>query len=170
MKRQVYILSILHNYEVLISLECAVDSKWNDVIDFIVLCSVVELIICRNHNNPAFNNSLTLHKTTLLQLFFSTMCCGAWSTFEVLDFVLIIKIFKWLRKCWSTSDNAVLEALKLNAWTHDWGWIQFIHMLFYDYHKIGLWSHQCHEHHRQNYFIHQSNSIPDVKLFNNLIG
>ena len=63
------ILGIFSRYEILISLECVVDSEWNGVINFIVSCSVVELFTCRNHESPAFN-SLILHKTTPLQLCF----------------------------------------------------------------------------------------------------
>ena len=54
------ILGIFKQYEILISLECAVDYEWNDVINFIVSCSVVELFIHRNHKKTAFN-ALTLH-------------------------------------------------------------------------------------------------------------
>ena len=66
MKRQVYnkgiwlIFGILSWCEILISLECAVDCEWNDVNNFIVLCSVVEFFINKNHKNPAFNG-LTFH-------------------------------------------------------------------------------------------------------------
>ena len=49
----------------MISLESTVDSEWNDIINFIVSCSVVELFICRHHKNSAFNG-LTLHKTGVI--------------------------------------------------------------------------------------------------------
>ena len=70
MKCQVYnkgilpILGIFSWYEILISLECAVDSEWIGIINFAVSCSVAELFICRNHKNPAFNDP-TLDKTTV---------------------------------------------------------------------------------------------------------
>ena len=38
------------------SLECAVDSEWNDVINFIVLCSFVELFIHRNHKTQLWRS------------------------------------------------------------------------------------------------------------------
>ena len=47
---------IFHDYEILISLECAVDSEWNDVINFIVLCSFVELFIRRNHKTQLWRS------------------------------------------------------------------------------------------------------------------
>ena len=62
LKRQVYnkgilpILDIFSQYETMISLECAVDAELNDVIAFVVSCSVSELIIHRNHKNQAFND------------------------------------------------------------------------------------------------------------------
>ena len=62
MKRQVYIirgfspiLGIFSYYEILISLECAVNSEWNGIINFLLSCSVVKLFNRRNYNNPAFN-------------------------------------------------------------------------------------------------------------------
>ena len=71
---QVYnkgILSFFHKNELLISLECEVDSEWNDVINFVVASSVAELLIQRNPKNPAFNLltphdniSTTVHATT----------------------------------------------------------------------------------------------------------
>ena len=45
----------------MILLECAVDSEWNDVINYIVSCLVFELFIRRNHKNPVFNDQ-TSHK------------------------------------------------------------------------------------------------------------
>ena len=57
----------------MISLKCAVDSEWNDVINFVVACSVVELLIHRNPQKsslqwpkPDQNNSTTVHATTKL--------------------------------------------------------------------------------------------------------
>ena len=47
---------IFHDYEILISLECAVDSEWNDVTNFIVLCSFVELSIRRNHKTQLWRS------------------------------------------------------------------------------------------------------------------
>ena len=44
----------------MISLECAADSEWNDVINSVVSCSVAELFIGTNQKNPAFNGP-TLH-------------------------------------------------------------------------------------------------------------
>ena len=49
------ILGIFSQYEILISLKCVFDFEWNDVINFAVACSVVELLIHRNHKNSAFN-------------------------------------------------------------------------------------------------------------------
>ena len=86
-KRQVYnnkgIFTNLSNfkfqlyYEVLISLECAVDSECNYVINFIVSCSVVELFIEKeitknSHQWPDTmqNISTTVHATTKLFVLF----------------------------------------------------------------------------------------------------
>ena len=44
------ILGNFEKYEILISLECAIDSEWNGVINFIVSCSVVELFIHKKSN------------------------------------------------------------------------------------------------------------------------
>ena len=37
--------------------KCAVDSERNDVIIFVIPCSVAEIFLCKNHKNSAFNNS-----------------------------------------------------------------------------------------------------------------
>ena len=65
------ILGIFEQYEILISLECAVDSERNDVIIFVISCSIAEIFLCKNHKNPAFNSltvthniSTTVHATT----------------------------------------------------------------------------------------------------------
>ena len=109
-------------YEILISLECTVDSEWNDTIDFVVSRSVVELFIHRSHKNQAFN-ALTLHETTPLQLCLqqiihvNVLCCDAWNSFETLDFMLKQNFCTWLKKCWSTSDStcAYTQSTKLGA-------------------------------------------------------
>ena len=56
-------MATLGNFEILMSLECTVDSERNGIFNFIVSCSVVELFFRRSHKNPAFNG-LALHKTT----------------------------------------------------------------------------------------------------------
>ena len=68
-KQQVYIIrafspisGIFEQYEILISLECAVDSERNDVIIFVISCSVAEIFLCKNHKNPAFNSLTVTHK------------------------------------------------------------------------------------------------------------
>ena len=46
------ILGTFSQYEIMLSLECAVDSEWNDILKFIVSS---ELFICKSHKNQAFN-------------------------------------------------------------------------------------------------------------------
>ena len=50
------IFNIFSQYEILISVECAVDSERNGVIISVVSCSIVEFFICRSHKNSAFND------------------------------------------------------------------------------------------------------------------
>ena len=75
--------------------ECAVNSEWNDVINFIVSCSVVDLFIHRNHKNPAFN-ILTLFSTNINVIVFADFASG------------------W-KKCWSTSDSVCAWSTKHGA-------------------------------------------------------
>ena len=78
MKCQVYNKEIFTNFgyfskfEILISLECAVDSEWKDIIYFIVSCLTVELFIQTNQLSTALT---TQHN--VWQLFM--LCCGAFN-------------------------------------------------------------------------------------------
>ena len=83
-KHQVYnkgfspiILDIFSQYEMLISLECAVDSEWNDVINSVVSCSIVELVIHKKVKNLPLtswkyskNISATIHARAKLFVLF----------------------------------------------------------------------------------------------------
>ena len=75
-------------YKKLISLKCVhvVDTEWNKEITLIVLYSVVEIFICRNHKNLAFDGlDVIPHKQTTVcynSIFDKQkicLWCGAWS-------------------------------------------------------------------------------------------
>ena len=70
------ILVTFKQYEILLSLECAVDSEWNDVITFVVSCSV-ELFTWRNHKNPVFTLQ---HQFVVYQI---QLCSGTWSILQL---------------------------------------------------------------------------------------
>ena len=85
-KHQVYnkgissILGSFSKYKILISFKGMVDSEWNDVINYVVSCSIAELFIHREITKSRLqstkshtNISTTVHATTKLFLpFFST--------------------------------------------------------------------------------------------------
>ena len=70
MKHQVYNkgfftkFEYFSQYEILISLECAVDCEQIGIINYVVSCSIVGMKI---HKNSGFSG-LILHKTTLLEI------------------------------------------------------------------------------------------------------
>ena len=106
-----------------------IDSEWNDLINFFVSwCSVVELFICRNHKNRAFNSATTAsNKYTC-----ACMCCG-WNITEALDdFTLLQNSCKWLKTSWSFSNSACAWSTKLDAWTHNRD-TQYIHVAVHLY-------------------------------------
>ena len=92
-------------YEVLISLECAVDSECNDVINFIVSCLVVELFIEKeitknSHQWPDTmqNISITVHATTKLFVPFCSAQDGKSTDMNCLVFWAYCKNDKILAK------------------------------------------------------------------------
>ena len=67
------IFGYLSQYEILISLECAVDSEWNGVIISVLSCSVAELFNHKSHKSSASNQPWTA-KITLKYLDNRTCC------------------------------------------------------------------------------------------------
>ena len=88
MKHQVYkkgilsFLGIFSQYEILISLECAIDCEQNCVINSVVSCSIVEIFIDEFYKNSSFNG-LSLQKTTLLEVCIQLVCVKTVSKISV---------------------------------------------------------------------------------------
>ena len=66
------ILACFSGYEILLLLECAVDSEWNDIVNFIVSCLVVAL-------------------SCVYDKYKMCLCCGAGSFLEVFDHDFMLK-------------------------------------------------------------------------------
>ena len=90
---------------IMILLECAVDSEWNDVINYIVSCLVFELFIRRNHKNPVFNDQ-TSHKKYLnnRKCYNKTVCTILFSSRWWVCWYELFSVLGTLRK-WKNIDE-----------------------------------------------------------------
>ena len=105
------ILGIFSQYEILISLECTVDSEWNSVIKSVVSCSVAEIFVHKSWSQKSafkmtqkyLNNRTCYNKIVCTPLFssrwwvyWSKMAKFWWNTKSIIRvFSPILGIFPW---------------------------------------------------------------------------
>ena len=90
------ILGIFSQYEILISLECAVDSEWDGVINFVVACSVAELLFVEITKNPVFDGpppQLNFQLFPFIKCACVVVLASDWKSAEapLIVFVLVLK-------------------------------------------------------------------------------